>query len=283
MGATQFLTLGGGRLAYDDTGSGPVIVATAAMLDLRSELRYLTPLLVEAGFRVVTVDQRGMGETSGQWPAYGSAPLANDLAALIRHLDAGPAIIYGTSNGAAAGVNIAAQWPELVRGLVLVAPFVRDGRMSWLQRQLKQAMRIPFLTLPLYMTYFPKWEPRRPADFAAHAAALRDNLREPERRNVIKAYLFQQTHRAAERRLSQVTAPSLVIMGTADVDWADPAAEASWIAAQLGSELLMLDGTGHHPHVDCAPEIAEAVTAFAWTLSSTRQVETGQGSAGRHS
>ena len=283
MGTTQFLTLGGGRLAYDDTGTGPLIVATPAMLDLRSELRYLTPLLVEAGFRVVTVDQRGMGETSGQWPAYGSAPLADDLAALIRHLDGGPAIIYGTSNGAAAGVNIAVQWPELVRGLVLVAPFVRDGRMSWLQRQLKQVMRIPFLTLPLYMTYFPKWEPRRPTDFAAHAAALRANLREPERRNVIKAYLFQQTHRAAERRLPQVTVPSLVIMGTADVDWADPAAEANWIAAQLGSELLMLDGTGHHPHIDCAREIAEAVTAFAWTLSSSRQVEAGQGSAGRHS
>jgi pimeloyl-ACP methyl ester carboxylesterase len=283
MGATRFLTLGGGRLAYDDTGTGPLIVATPAMLDLRSELRYLTPLLVEAGFRVVTVDQRGLGETSGQWPAYGSAPLGDDLAALIRHLDAGPAIIYGTSNGAAAGVNVAAQWPELVRGLVLVAPFVRDGRMSWLQRQLTQVMKIPFLTLPLYMTYFPKWEPRRPADFAAHAAALRANLREPERRNVIKAYLFQQTHRAAERRLPQVTAPSLVIMGTADVDWADPAAEANWIAAQLRSELLMLDGTGHHPHIDCAPEIAEAVTAFAWTLSSTRQVEAGQGSAGRHS
>jgi pimeloyl-ACP methyl ester carboxylesterase len=270
MGATRFLELGDGRLAYDDTGTGPLVVATPAMLDLRSELRYLTPLLVDAGFRVVTVDQRGMGETSGRWPAYGSAPLADDLAALIRHLDAGPAIIYGTSNGAAAGVNVAARWPELVRGLVLAAPFVRDGRMSWVQRQLMQVMKIPFLTLPLYMSYYPKWEPRRPADFAAHAAALRANLSEPDRRNVIKAYMFQQTHRAAERRLPQVTVPSLVIMGTADVDWADPVAEAKWIAAQLGSELLLLDGTGHHPHVDCAPQIAEAVTAFAWNLSAAR-------------
>jgi len=283
MGATQFLELGGGRLAYDDTGTGPLIVATPAMLDLRCELRYLTPLLVEAGFRVVTVDQRGMGETSAQWPAYGSAPLGDDLAALIRHLDAGPAIIYGTSNGAAAGVNVAVQWPELVRGLVLVAPFVRDGRQSWVQRQLMQLLRIPALTLPIYMSYFPKWEPRRPADFAAHAAALRANLKEPARRRVILAYLLQQTHRAAERRLSQVTVPSLVIMGTADVDWADPAAEAKWIVRQLGSELLMLDGTGHHPHIDCAPEIAEAVTTFAWNLSDPGQVQTSQRGASSYS
>jgi Predicted hydrolases or acyltransferases (alpha/beta hydrolase superfamily) len=91
------------------------------MLDLRSELRFLVPLLVRAGFRVVTLDQRGMGETTGPWPEYGSTPLAHDLMALIRHLDAGPAIIYGTSNGAAAGVYVAAEAPELVRGLVLVA------------------------------------------------------------------------------------------------------------------------------------------------------------------
>ena len=103
-GSTHFLDLPDGRMAYDDVGAGPLIVATPAMLDLRSELRFLTPRLIDAGFRVVTIDQRGMGETSGQWPAYGSTPMAHDLIALLRHLDAGPAIIYGNSNGAAAGV-----------------------------------------------------------------------------------------------------------------------------------------------------------------------------------
>lgn len=70
----------------------------------------------------------------------------------------------------------------------------------------------------------------------------------------------------SERRLSHVTAPSLVIMGTGDVDWPDPEGEARWIGEQLGSELLLLDGAGHHPHVDYPREIAEAVLAFAWEL-----------------
>ena len=264
---TKFLDLPDGRLAYDDQGDGPLIVATPAMLDLRSELRFLTPLLVDAGFRVVTVDQRGMGETSGVWPAYGSIPLAHDLTALIRHLDAGPAIIYGTSNGAAAGVYVAAESPELVRGLVLSAPFVRDGELSWIQRRLMSVMKIPFLTLPIYASYFPKWEPRRPADFDDHMAKLKANLREPSRRRVIRAYMFEQSHREAELRLGKVRAPSLVIMGTGDVDWPDPKAEADWIVEQLGSELLMLDGAGHHPHVEYPREIAEAVSAFAQKLA----------------
>jgi pimeloyl-ACP methyl ester carboxylesterase len=260
---TNFLDLPDGRLAYEDIGDGPLIVATPAMLDLRSELRFLTPLLVEAGFRVVTIDQRGMGETSGAWPEYGSTPMAHDLMALIRHLDAGPAIIYGTSNGAAAGVYVAAEAPELVRSLVLAAPFVRDGKTSWVQTQLTKLMKVPFLTLPIYMSYFPKWEPKRPADFDQHVAKLKANLKEPSRRNVIRAYIFQQSHREAELRLDRVQVPSLVIMGTGDVDWPDPAAEARWIVERLGSELLMLDGAGHHPHVEYPREIADAVVAFA--------------------
>lgn len=262
---TQFLDLPDGRLAYDDGGDGPLIVATPAMLDLRSELRFLVPLLVDSGFRVVTVDQRGMGETSGEWPEYGSVPLAHDLMALIRHLDAGPAIIYGTSNGAAAGVYVAAEEPELVRGLVLAAPFVRDGKISWIQRRLMGIMRIPFLTLPIYLSYFPKWEPRHPrtADFDEHVAKLKANLHQPSRRNVITAYMLQQTHREAEARLGRVAVPSLVIMGTADVDWPDPEAEARWIVSQLGSELLLLEGAGHHPHVEYPAEVAQAVVTFA--------------------
>src|SRR5258708_3924054 len=75
MTATQFHQLGDGTLAYDDEGEGPLIVTTPAMLDLRSELRLLVPLLVDAGFRVVSIDQRGMGESSGRWPTYGSSPM----------------------------------------------------------------------------------------------------------------------------------------------------------------------------------------------------------------
>lgn len=263
---TQFLELRDGRLAYDDAGDGPLIVATAAMLDLRSELRFLVPLLLAGGFRVVTLDQRGMGETSAKWPAYGSEPLAQDLIALIRHLDAGPATIYGTSNGAAAGVYVAAEEPDLVHGLVLSAPFVRDGKTTWIQRRLMSVMKVPFLTLPVYLSYYPKWEPKRPpvGDFDDHLAELRANLR--GRRNVIKAYTFEQTHREAEARLGKVRVPSLVIMGTADVDWPDPEAEANWIVSQLGSELLLLDGAGHHPHVEYPREVADAVADFVRRL-----------------
>jgi pimeloyl-ACP methyl ester carboxylesterase len=127
-----------------------------------------------------------------------------------------------------------------------------------------QIMKVPFLTLPIYMSYFPKWEPLQPRvpDFDDHVAKLKANLSEPERRHVVRAYMFEQSHRDAELRLGRVRVPSLVVMGTGDVDWPDPQAEAAWIVEQLGSELLTLEGVGHHPHVERPHEVADAVRAF---------------------
>ncbi|MCP9965550.1 alpha/beta fold hydrolase [Actinomadura madurae] len=265
MSETRFLDLPGGRLAYDDTGDGPLVVCLPSMLDLRSQYRFLRPLLLQAGYRVVTVDQRGMGETSATWPEYGSTPLAHDLMALLRHLDAGPALVYGCSNGAAAGVWVAAEAPELVSGLVLAAPFVRDGKAGFTQKLTIALARIPGLAVPLYMSYYPKWEPKPPADFAEHAAKLRANFKEPGRGKVIAGYL-SMSHAESEARLDRVQAPVLVIMGTGDIDWPDPAAEARWVAQRLNGEVVLLDGAGHHPHVEYPEKVADAVTAFQKNL-----------------
>jgi alpha-beta hydrolase superfamily lysophospholipase len=65
---THFLTLPDGRIAFDDQGQGPLILCVPAGGDLRSQYRFLTPQLVAAGYRVVTMDLRGQGESSVTWP-----------------------------------------------------------------------------------------------------------------------------------------------------------------------------------------------------------------------
>ena len=65
---TEYLTVDAGRLAYDDQGSGPLVICIPSMGDMRQEYRFLAPLLVEAGYRVVTLDVRGHGESSVKWP-----------------------------------------------------------------------------------------------------------------------------------------------------------------------------------------------------------------------
>ncbi|MFO7549180.1 MAG: hypothetical protein R6X29_09975, partial [Acidimicrobiia bacterium] len=52
------------RLAHDDSGGdGPLVVLLPGAGDLRSEHRFLAPPLVAAGYRVVTADLPGHGES----------------------------------------------------------------------------------------------------------------------------------------------------------------------------------------------------------------------------
>ena len=123
---TTYLTRPEGRIAYDRTGEGPLVVLVPGMGDLRSTYRFLVPVLVVAGFSVVSVDLRGHGDSDVGFGSYGDAETAEDLAALLDELGA-PAVVVGNSMGAAAGAFLASVRPDLVRGLVLVGPFVRNG------------------------------------------------------------------------------------------------------------------------------------------------------------
>ena len=84
--ATRYLDRTEGRIAYDVSGSGPLVVAVPGMGDLRSAYRHLAPALVEAGFRVATMDLRGHGDSDTSFTAYDDPGVASDITALIAHL-----------------------------------------------------------------------------------------------------------------------------------------------------------------------------------------------------
>ena len=68
---TQYFERPDGRLAYDDSGgSGELVLMLPGIAALRSEYRYLAPQLSQAGYRAVTVDLRGQGESSVPWKSY---------------------------------------------------------------------------------------------------------------------------------------------------------------------------------------------------------------------
>ena len=118
-----------GRIAFDDQGSGPVVLLAPGMGTTRATFRHLVPLLLVAGYRVVTTDYRGLGESDTGWAEYSSAVTADDLAALIRHLDAGPVLLYSNSYTSASSVHIAADHPELLRGAVFAGPVAAAAAM----------------------------------------------------------------------------------------------------------------------------------------------------------
>jgi pimeloyl-ACP methyl ester carboxylesterase len=111
---TEFLDIEGGRIAYDVTGEGPLIVLAHGIGDRRQVFRFLAPQLVQAGFRVAVPDMRGHGESSMGWESISRTDVAGDLIALIRHLGGGPAVIVGHSLAGGSATIAAATAPDLV-------------------------------------------------------------------------------------------------------------------------------------------------------------------------
>lgn len=253
----------GGELAYDDTGSGPLVVCVPGMGDLRSEYRHLAPLLVAAGFRVVTVDLRGHGESDTGFTHHDRPTAGEDVVALLAHLGAGPAHLVGTSYGASAVVWAAAEAPERLASVTLIGPFVRDLPVPAMQAAaLRLALRRPWGVRFWAWWYGTKLYPgARPTDHDDHVAAVRANLAEPGRLEALAA-MARSDCVAIDPRLDDVDGPALVVMGTADPDFPDPAAEARAIAQRLDGEVVLVDGSGHYPHVDAADEVGEAIRQF---------------------
>jgi len=267
---TERLTLPGGTLAYDDMGTGPLVVCVPGMGDLRSTYRFSTPRLTAAGYRVVTLDVRGMGETTVGWDDYAVGSIGNDIIALVEALSGGPAHLVGNSMAAGAAVVAAARRPELVRSLALTAPFVRDVMPAWAAKAIFGAVLSGPWRAALWDWHVRKAFPTRvPPDALDETLRRNRNLAEPGRFAAFRS-MAMASKRASAERLADVGSPVLVVMGTHDPDFPDPAKEARYVADTLRGDVLMIEGAGHYPQTDSPEVFARGLLAFFDSVDTRR-------------
>src|SRR5436190_14843435 len=121
---TEHLMIDDHTLAYDVTGDGPLVVLAHGIGDSRHSYRFLAPALAAKGYRVANVDIRGCGDSSVDWDGYSRTDIAGDLVAVVRHLG-GPAVIIGQSISGGAATIAAATAPDVIAGVIELAPFTR--------------------------------------------------------------------------------------------------------------------------------------------------------------
>ena len=87
------------KICYDDVGEGLPVVLIHGWPLSKEMWEYQVNDLVEAGYRVITYDRRGFGMSSRPWHGYDYDTLADDLKALIDHLNLDQVTLVGFSMG----------------------------------------------------------------------------------------------------------------------------------------------------------------------------------------
>lgn len=266
---TQFLKTNEGTIAYDDMGTGPLVICVPGMGDLRQEYRFIAPEIIKAGYRLVTMDVRGHGESSTGWADYGIAAIGRDILALIDHLNAGSAILIGASMAAGSAIWASVEQPDIVAALVLCGPAVSDTSMPAYMMALVRVMFMPLWGVFSWGIYYTSLFPtRKPADFTTYRQKLLANLREPGRFNALRGMVFA-SHGPSAERANKVKVPTFIVMGTKDPDFKDPVAEANWLAEQTHGKVMIVDGAGHYPHVEMIDQTAQPILDFLQSVKVT--------------
>jgi pimeloyl-ACP methyl ester carboxylesterase len=111
----RWLDTDAGRLAYEDSGTGdPLVLLHGGFLDHHMWDDQIPALA--ARFRVLAPDARGHGASDNATAPFRAA---DDIAALLRRLGTGPAVLAGVSMGAGTATDTALEHPDLVRALVV--------------------------------------------------------------------------------------------------------------------------------------------------------------------
>ena len=116
---SKFAQVNGIRLHYVKMGEGPLLILLHGWPQTWYEWRKVMPALANK-FTVVAPDLRGLGLSEKTPTGYDKHTIANDIAALVKHLGEQSAIVVGHDMGGKVAYVLSLLHPELVTKLVLV-------------------------------------------------------------------------------------------------------------------------------------------------------------------
>lgn len=251
----QIPTADGTTIWADTVGTGePVVLLSGMSQDHRA---WSANMELAKSFRVVLIDNRGTGR-SGDWlpddePTTGQ--MADDVLAVLNHLEIQRAHIVGHSMGGRIAQWVAVRFPKRVGALVLLASSCGErkgiARTDEVDRVLLGGDPVELALL----NYNRGWLGKNRGMVGAINASL------AERSSQRQAH-HQATHgHDSFSSLSRIKAPTLLIHGTDDL--INPVGNLEILAEQIPhTESMIIEGGRHNVGVEYAAQVDARIIEF---------------------
>src|SRR5947208_171195 len=258
-GAGHYADVNGMKLHDGTAGTGGPLVLLPGGLGALEMFGHNLAALAK-GRQVIAVDLQGHGRTADIDRPLSVALMADDIAALIKHLGLASADVMGYSLGGGVALQTAIRHPEVVRKLVVVStPFRRNAFYAEIlaqQGQVGAAAAEAMKQTPMYQLYA-SIAPR-PEDWPRLLGKIGETMKQD--------FDFS-------KEISGIKATTLIVAGDADIF---PPAHAVEMFGLLGggqrdggwdgsgrpkSRLAILPGLTHYTIFN-APALAATVTPF---------------------
>src|SRR2546426_2185085 len=109
------------RIYYEEQGSGAPVLLLPGFTQSIEEWSHFREALAAAGYRVIAADLPGSGRSEPQPRAYTATYFEDDahsFAALLQHLETGPAHLFGFSDGGEVSLLMAVLMPGVARSVI---------------------------------------------------------------------------------------------------------------------------------------------------------------------
>lgn len=225
---------------------------------------------LEGHFQVVTLDNRGVGQSDKPAGPYTASMLAKDVVGLLDALGIDQAVVMGHSMGGFIAQALALDYPPRVNKLILAAtnfggprhvPVTAEAMavLSDVKSDPLTRLRngIVISTAPGFAERQPEliqkwldWRVANPLDLAGYQAQMGIGI----------ALLAEAA--AFESKLPNISAPTLILFGAHDK--VVPPANADLLAKQVpGSQIRILPDAGHFFPLEVPEEAAQVIIQFA--------------------
>jgi 3-oxoadipate enol-lactonase len=207
-------------LNYSLEGDGDeTIVLVNGLADDLNTWDFQMPALLEAGFRVLRFDNRGIGQSGAPAGPYTTQLFADDTKALVDHLGIADFHLLGVSMGGMIAQEYAIANGADLRSLTLACTYAAPGpfcsRMFRLWEELAPEKGVPFVMRDVTLWAFtvPFFERREDElrEFEAEMASMDQP---------VEAYLAQLhsiQHHDTTDRVATIGVPTLVLAGEEDI------------------------------------------------------------------